>query len=161
MDSAGAKPWKAPSLSLLSDGYPPEEELSSAPLCKGSLLTEWSLSPIRGKLPSLPLWSDVCPLDDEAFRDVSPWKPPGLSIKTLSPVTDEKHSLVISEAKYRKIPKISLSLCLLCLCSYVFICISLYFSKALFEELIFGGLIFGGAYLRRENCVSKSIGLAL
>ena len=31
----------------------------------------------------------------------------------------------------------------------------LYFSKALFEELIFGG-----AYLRREICVSKSIGLA-
>ena len=28
--------------------------------------------------------------------------------------------------------------------------------KALFE-----GLIFGGAYLRRETCVSKSIGLAL
>ena len=32
----------------------------------------------------------------------------------------------------------------------------LYFSKALFE-----GLIFGGAYVRREICVSKSIGLAL
>ena len=32
----------------------------------------------------------------------------------------------------------------------------LYFSKALFE-----GLIFGGAYLRREICVSKLIGLAL
>ena len=32
----------------------------------------------------------------------------------------------------------------------------LYFSKALFE-----GLIFGGAYLWREICVSKSIGLAL
>ena len=32
----------------------------------------------------------------------------------------------------------------------------LYFSKALFE-----GLIFGGAYLRREICVSKSIGLTL
>ena len=32
----------------------------------------------------------------------------------------------------------------------------LYFSKALSE-----GLIFGGAYLRRETCVSKSIGLAL
>ena len=31
----------------------------------------------------------------------------------------------------------------------------LYFSKALFE-----GLIFGGAYVRREICVSKSIGLA-
>ena len=32
---------------------------------------------------------------------------------------------------------------------------SLYFSKALFE-----GLIFRGAYVRREICVSKSIGLA-
>ena len=32
----------------------------------------------------------------------------------------------------------------------------LYFSKALYE-----GLIFGGAYLRREICVSKPIGLAL
>ena len=32
----------------------------------------------------------------------------------------------------------------------------LYFSKALFE-----GLIFGAAYIRREICVSKSIGLAL
>ena len=31
----------------------------------------------------------------------------------------------------------------------------LYFSKALFE-----GLIFGRAYVRREFCVSKSIGLA-
>ena len=31
----------------------------------------------------------------------------------------------------------------------------MYFSKALFE-----GLIFGGAYLRREICVSKLIGLA-
>ena len=32
----------------------------------------------------------------------------------------------------------------------------LYFSKVLFE-----GLIFGGAYVRREICASKSIGLAL
>ena len=30
----------------------------------------------------------------------------------------------------------------------------LYFSKALFE-----GLVFGGALLRREICISKSIGL--
>ena len=43
---------------------------------------------------------------------------------------------------YLKIPKISPG--------------ALYFSKALFE-----GLICGGAYLRREICVSKSIGLAL
>ena len=32
----------------------------------------------------------------------------------------------------------------------------LYFSKVLFE-----GLIFGGAYLWREICISKSIGIAL
>ena len=37
----------------------------------------------------------------------------------------------------------------------------LYFSKALFEGLIFGGGIFEGAYLRREICISKPIGLAL
>ena len=37
----------------------------------------------------------------------------------------------------------------------------LYFSKALFEGLICGGLIFGGAYVQREICVSKLIGLAL
>ena len=42
---------------------------------------------------------------------------------------------------YRKIPKITPA--------------GLYFSKVLFE-----GLSFGGAYLRREICVSKSIGLA-
>ena len=44
------------------------------------------------------------------------------------------------EERYRKIPKISPGS----------------FSKTLFE-----GLIFGEAYLRREICVSKSIGLAL
>ena len=48
------------------------------------------------------------------------------------------------EKKYRKIPKISPEAG------------GLYFSKALFK-----GPIFGGAYLRREICVSKSIGLAL
>ena len=30
-----------------------------------------------------------------------------------------------------------------------------------FSKVHFGGLIFGGAYLRKEVCVSKSIGLAL
>ena len=34
--------------------------------------------------------------------------------------------------------------------------LGLYFSKALFE-----GLILGGAYLRRDICISKLIGLAL
>ena len=37
----------------------------------------------------------------------------------------------------------------------------LYFSKVLFEGLIFGGAYIRTAYLRREICVSKSIGLAL
>ena len=47
---------------------------------------------------------------------------------------------------YRKIPKISHG-------AYIF---QRPFLRALFLE----GLIFGGAYLRREICVSKSIGLA-
>ena len=51
------------------------------------------------------------------------------------------------EKKYRKIPKIS---------PEAGGGGGLYFSKALFK-----GPIFGGAYLRREICVSKSIGLAL
>ena len=37
----------------------------------------------------------------------------------------------------------------------------LYFSKALFRGLFLERLIFGRAYIRREICVSKSIGLAL
>ena len=49
--------------------------------------------------------------------------------------------------KYRKIPKISLG-------AYIF---QTPFLRRLFLE----GLVFGGAYLRREICVSKSIGLAL
>ena len=48
---------------------------------------------------------------------------------------------------YRKIPKISPG-------AYIF---QRPFSRGLFLE----GLIFGGACLRREICVSKSIGLAL
>ena len=48
---------------------------------------------------------------------------------------------------YRKIPKISLG-------AYIF---QRLFLRGLFLE----GLIFGGAYLRREICVSKSIGLTL
>ena len=49
--------------------------------------------------------------------------------------------------KYRKIRKISLG-------AYIF---QTPFLRRLFLE----GLVFGGAYLRREICVSKSIGLAL
>ena len=37
----------------------------------------------------------------------------------------------------------------------------LYFSNALFEGRIFGGAYIRRAYLRREICISKSIGLAL
>ena len=49
---------------------------------------------------------------------------------------------VLQPSKYRKIPKISHG-------AYIF-------KRPFFEELIFGG-----AYLWREICVSKSIGLAL
>ena len=49
--------------------------------------------------------------------------------------------------KYRKIPKISSG-------AYIF-------QRPFLRGLFLEGLIFGGAYLRREICVSKSIGLAL
>ena len=49
--------------------------------------------------------------------------------------------------KYRKIPKISPGV-------YIF-------QRPFLRGLFLKGLIFGGAYLRREICVSKSIGLAL
>ena len=55
--------------------------------------------------------------------------------------------LLVYLIDYRKIPKISPR--------------GLYFSKAFLRGLFFEGLIFGGTYLRREICVSKSIGLAL
>ena len=54
---------------------------------------------------------------------------------------------VIFGAKYRKIPKISPG-------AYIF-------QKPFLRGLFLEGLLFGGAYLRREICVSKSIGLAL
>ena len=47
---------------------------------------------------------------------------------------------------YRKIPKISPG-------AYIF-------QRPCLRGLFLEGLIFGGAYLRREICVSKSIGLA-
>ena len=53
----------------------------------------------------------------------------------------------IRRKSYRKIPKISPG-------AYIF-------QRAFLRGLFFEGLIFGGAYLRREICVSKSIGLAL
>ena len=55
--------------------------------------------------------------------------------------------VVVVFVEYRKIPKISPG-------AYIF---QRLFLRGLFLE----GLIFGGAYLRREICVSKSIGLAL
>ena len=48
---------------------------------------------------------------------------------------------------YRKIPKISPK-------AYIF-------QRPFLRGLFLEGLIFGGAYLRREICVSQSIGLAL
>ena len=49
--------------------------------------------------------------------------------------------------KYRKIPKISPG-------AYIF-------QRPFLRGLFLEGLIFGGAYLRREICVSKPIGLDL
>ena len=49
--------------------------------------------------------------------------------------------------KYRKIPKVSPG-------AYIF-------QRPFLRGLFLEGLISGGAYLRREICVSKSIGLAL
>ena len=48
---------------------------------------------------------------------------------------------------YRKIPKISPG-------AYTF-------ERPFLRGLFLEGLLFGGAYLRRESCVSKSIGLPL
>ena len=55
--------------------------------------------------------------------------------------------IVLLFIKYRKIPKISPR-------AYIF-------QRPFLRGLFLEGLIFGGAYLRREICVSKSIGLAL
>ena len=52
----------------------------------------------------------------------------------------------MQQKRYRKIPKISPG-------AYIF-------QKPFLKGLFLEGLIFGGAYLRREICVSKSIGLA-
>ena len=51
------------------------------------------------------------------------------------------------EFAYRKIPKISAG-------AYIF-------QRPFLRGLFLEGLIFGGAYLRREICISKLIGLAL
>ena len=52
-----------------------------------------------------------------------------------------------SVLKYRKIPKISPG-------AYIF-------QRPFFRGLLLEELLFGGVYLRKEICVSKSIGLAL
>ena len=51
------------------------------------------------------------------------------------------------EFEYRIIPKISPG-------AYIF-------QRPFLRDLYLEGLVFGGAYLRREICVSKLIGLAL
>ena len=56
-------------------------------------------------------------------------------------------SLNLLDLGYRKIPKISPG-------AYIF-------QRPFLRGVFLEGLIFGGAYLRREICVSKSIGLAL
>ena len=56
-------------------------------------------------------------------------------------------NLAVEIPYYRKIPKISPG-------AYIF-------QRPFLRGLFLEGLIFGGAYLRREICVSKLIGLAL
>ena len=58
-------------------------------------------------------------------------------------IPERVHSISI----YRKIPKISPG-------AYIF-------QRPFLRRLFLEGLIFAGAYLQREICVSKSIGLAL
>ena len=58
-----------------------------------------------------------------------------------------KGVLFLSQMIYHKIQKISPG-------AYIF-------QRPFLRGLFLEGLIFGGAYLRREICVSKSIGLAL
>ena len=48
---------------------------------------------------------------------------------------------------YRKIPKISPEACI--------------YHRLFLRDVFSEGRIFGGAYIRKEICVSKSIGLAL
>ena len=69
-------------------------------------------------------------------------------VSTTHGVTSERlRFFSTAEKKYRKIPKISPA-------AYIF-------QRPYLRGLFLVGLIFGGAYLRREVCVSKSIGLAL
>ena len=54
---------------------------------------------------------------------------------------------LIEDLRYCKIPKISLG-------AYIF-------QRPFLRGLFLEGLIFGGAYLRKEICVSKPIGLTV
>ena len=76
-----------------------------------------------------------------ARKNRSPWTSQNVAILT------EKKRQFIPFQKYRKIPKISPR-------AYIF-------QKPFLRGLFLEELIFGGAYLRREMCVSKAIGLAL
>ena len=58
-----------------------------------------------------------------------------------------KNVITFSKNDYRKLPKISPGACI--------------FQRLFLRGLFLEGFIFGGAYLQREICVSKSIGLAL
>ena len=58
-----------------------------------------------------------------------------------------KNVITFSKNDYHKLPKISPG--------------AFIFQRLFLRGLFLEGLIFGGAYLRREICVSKSIGLTL
>ena len=73
--------------------------------------------------------------------------PPPKQYSTSTLIPPATQAMGIATQKYRKIPKISPE-------AYIF-------QRPFLRGLFFEGLIFGGAYLRREICVSKSIGLAL
>ena len=72
--------------------------------------------------------------------DFGPEKLPGLS-------RNGPQASMLELLEYRKIPKINPG-------TYIF-------QRPFLGGLFLEGLIFGGAYLPREICVSKSIGLAL
>ena len=69
-----------------------------------------------------------------------------LRLLLYSALTQTQNTLVELWRKYLKIPKISPG-------AYIF-------QRPLWRGLFLEGPIFGGAYVRREICVSKSIGLA-
>ena len=70
-----------------------------------------------------------------------------MDVKYLRRCEKAKSKIKTNGFEYRKIPKISPG-------AYIF-------QRPYLRGLFLEELIFGGAYLRREICVSKSIGLAL